>query len=165
VSGVTGSDLKKRIRAILMGHAAGDLNFGRKVALAVAVMAAFALPILVGVIGAPAIRAQSQSENATAGAPAFEYAVVSIKPDKTSDIGYFAIKASPDGLTLTNCSTRMLIQLAYGVQDYQILEGPSWITSETYDIDAKIDSSVADAFQKLDQSRHMVSWSACFRRF
>ncbi len=43
------ADLKKRIRAILTERVAGDLNFGRKTALAVAVIAALALPIFVGI--------------------------------------------------------------------------------------------------------------------
>ena len=34
VSGVTGSDLKKRIQAILTGRVAGELNFAKRVALA-----------------------------------------------------------------------------------------------------------------------------------
>jgi beta-lactamase regulating signal transducer with metallopeptidase domain len=53
VSGVTGSDLKKRIRAILTQRVARDLNFTRKAALAVAAVAALAVPILVGVMVLP----------------------------------------------------------------------------------------------------------------
>jgi beta-lactamase regulating signal transducer with metallopeptidase domain len=59
VSGVTGSDLKKRIHAILTERVAGDLNFAKKLALAVAGMAAVAAPIVVGVMHAPPLRAQS----------------------------------------------------------------------------------------------------------
>ena len=61
VAGVTGSNLKKRIQTILTGRVAGELNFARKVALAVAGMAALAAPIAVGMLNAPRIRAQSQS--------------------------------------------------------------------------------------------------------
>ena len=73
VSGVTGSDLKKRIQAILTGRVAGELNFAKRVALTVAGIAALALPVIVGIVNAPAIRAQS-----SAGTPRFE--VASIKP-------------------------------------------------------------------------------------
>ena len=58
VSGVTGSNLKKRIQAILTGDAPGSLNFVRKFALAVAGMAALAVPVVVGVISAAHIQAQ-----------------------------------------------------------------------------------------------------------
>ncbi len=59
VSGVTGSNLKKRIRAIMTERVAGDLNFAKKLALAVAGIAALAAPIVVGVMNAPPLRAQS----------------------------------------------------------------------------------------------------------
>lgn len=59
VTGVTGSDLRKRVQAILAGRVAGDLSFAKKIALAVAGIAALAAPIMVGIMGVPSIRAQS----------------------------------------------------------------------------------------------------------
>lgn len=59
VSGVTGSDLKKRIEAIMTNRMTIRLNFAKKVALAVAGMAAVAIPIVVGTMNAPHLRAQS----------------------------------------------------------------------------------------------------------
>jgi uncharacterized protein (TIGR03435 family) len=58
VSGVTGSNLKRRIEAILANRAALRLNYARKMALAVAALTALALPIAIGIIHAPIIRAQ-----------------------------------------------------------------------------------------------------------
>jgi len=144
VSGVTGSDLKKRIRAILTERVAGNLNFGRKVTLTVAGIAALVAPVFVGVIGAPAIRAQSQ--------PDFKYDVASIrlsKPRTDGGVFFTGMKDTPDGLVATNAPLLYLIQSAYGVDRYQISGAPSWLTSELYDVDAKMDSSVVDAFQKL----------------
>jgi bla regulator protein BlaR1 len=60
VSGVTGADLKKRIEAIMINRAVFRLNFAKKVALAIAGMAALALPIVVGTMNTPVIKAQSQ---------------------------------------------------------------------------------------------------------
>jgi uncharacterized protein (TIGR03435 family) len=37
-----------------------------------------------------------------------------------------------------------LIQIAYGVRDFQILGGPKWLRSEQYDIAAKVTSSPDD---------------------
>jgi bla regulator protein BlaR1 len=59
VSGVTGSDLKKRIEAIMTNRIALRLNFGKKAALAVGAMVVLAVPIIVGTMNAPVIRAQS----------------------------------------------------------------------------------------------------------
>jgi bla regulator protein BlaR1 len=71
VSGVTGSNLKKRIRAIMTERVARDLNFTKKLALSAVGIAALAGPIIVGVINAPPLRAQSPAQSApTTAAPA-----------------------------------------------------------------------------------------------
>src|SRR5204862_578015 len=67
VSGVTGSNLKNRIEAIMRNRIALKLNFARKLTLAIAGIAVLALPITVGVMNAPLIRAQS----AVAAVPKF----------------------------------------------------------------------------------------------
>jgi bla regulator protein blaR1 len=59
VSGVTGSDLKKRIEAIMTNRLTFRLNFAKKMTLAVAGTAAFAVPIVVGTMNAPRLGAQS----------------------------------------------------------------------------------------------------------
>jgi beta-lactamase regulating signal transducer with metallopeptidase domain len=59
VSGVTGSDIKKRIEAIMTNRTVFRLNFGKKLALAVAGTAALGLPIIVGIMHAPRLQAQS----------------------------------------------------------------------------------------------------------
>jgi bla regulator protein BlaR1 len=144
VSGVTGSDLKQRIRAILTQRVADGLNAGKKAALAIALIAALAAPVLVGMFGAPAIRAQSQ--------PDFKYEVASIKLSKprTGDGMFFTgMRDTPDGFVATNAPLLYLVQSAYMVNKPQISNAPSWLSSELYDVDAKMDSSVVDAFQKL----------------
>ncbi len=53
---------------------------------------------------------------------------------------------SPGGrFSARNVSAKMLIRLAYKVQDYQIAGGPGWIDSERYDIEAKPESSGLDS--------------------
>jgi bla regulator protein BlaR1 len=80
VSGVTGSDLKNRIRAILTERVAGDLNFTKKLALIAVGVTALAVPICVGIFGAPVIRAQSSA----VAAPKFD--VASVKPCDTNSV-------------------------------------------------------------------------------
>jgi uncharacterized protein (TIGR03435 family) len=135
VSGVTGSDLKKRVQAILTGRVAVELNFAKRISLAVAGMAALALPVIVGVMNAPAIRAQS-----TTGAQKFE--VASIRPDLQQ--GLMMVRPLPGRLT-ASASVRLLIQNAYAVQPFQILGGPAWIDSERYQIEAKADGNATRA--------------------
>ena len=74
VSGVTGSNLKKRIEIIMTNRIVLRLNFAKKAVLAIAGICALAAPIVIGIMNAPRIRAQS----APAGTPKFE--TVSIQP-------------------------------------------------------------------------------------
>jgi uncharacterized protein (TIGR03435 family) len=61
VSGVTGADLKKRMGLILSGWAPGSLSVAHKTVLAAAGVLALALPVIVGVLDAPVVRAQSSN--------------------------------------------------------------------------------------------------------
>jgi hypothetical protein len=87
VSGVTGANLKKRIEAIMSNRTVLKLNFAQKVALAAAGMAALAAPIVVGVLNAPAIRAQSPQAAAQSAAVTAKFEVASIKPCSVEDGG------------------------------------------------------------------------------
>lgn len=60
VTGVTGSNLRKRIQAILTNRVTCDLSYAKKITLAVAGIVALATPIVVGILTAPAIMAQSK---------------------------------------------------------------------------------------------------------
>jgi uncharacterized protein (TIGR03435 family) len=44
---------------------------------------------------------------------------------------------------MQNIAPRTLIRLAHGVEDYQISGGPSWITSDPFDIEAKAEGSTS----------------------
>ena len=146
VSGVTGADLKGRIRAILAGRLAVELTPARKAALAAAAAAAVLAPIFVGMLGA-----QTQG-------PKFE--VASIKPCKPEDSGgksgrksAVPFGASSPGSLTTGCGTvESLIRMAYvsyatghlnrDPSNPPIEGGPAWIRSDTYSVRAKaVDAS------------------------
>jgi beta-lactamase regulating signal transducer with metallopeptidase domain len=61
VSGVMGSNLKKRIESIMSNRRGQRLNWARRVALGTAAMAAIVMPVLVGMVRPPVIRAQAQT--------------------------------------------------------------------------------------------------------
>ncbi len=163
VSGVTGSDLKKRIRAILTDHVAGNLNFGRKITLAFAALAAFAMPIFVGVIGAPSIRAQSQAQDAPAIGAEFKYEAASIKPTKLGPGNHHG-RTTEDEYIQSNITLVGLIRDAYeidlgpNVDDGRSISGaPNWAQSDSYDFEAKMESSVADALKKLPREQRRLT--------
>jgi bla regulator protein BlaR1 len=64
-----------------------------------------------------------------------EFEVASIKPDPQPNI---RIERPPGGgLVARGIFTKFLIALAYDVKEFQILDGPSWISREQYSINAK----------------------------
>jgi uncharacterized protein (TIGR03435 family) len=166
VSGVTGSDLKKRIRAILSGRVAGDLNFTRKLALAAAATAALALPILIGAICAPSLRAQSQ--DAPVIGPEFRFETTSIKPTK-SDPGSHHSRTTEDEFVASNVTLITLIRQAYGIEhgldasDGRVSGAPSWASTNGFDVEAKMESSVADALKKLSREQRALAWQQMFQ--
>ncbi|HMD83242.1 MAG TPA: M56 and DUF3738 domain-containing protein [Terriglobia bacterium] len=153
VSGVTGADLKKRIFRIMTERGARKLDFRRRLLLSAAGFAVVALPVSFGVANAPQSGSPSQSEVAVATTPRFN--VASIKSYKSDHIGWqygFSITDPPyDGTFYsTDVTVKMLVGMAYGVQYSWLIEGaPSWLDSETFDIQAKADSAVNNQLGKL----------------
>jgi uncharacterized protein (TIGR03435 family) len=149
VSGVTGADLKKRMVHIMNERIARKLDFGRKLLLSAAGLAAVAVPIFFGLVNATPIRAQSQAGSAASGAPGFE--VASIKAHKsTGTMEMSRLFYTPSGLTATNVTLQTLIRDVYRVQESQISGAPNWLNSEKYDVDARMEKSAADELRKLD---------------
>jgi bla regulator protein blaR1 len=134
VSGVTGSNLKKRIEEIMTHQIARNLNFGRKLLLAAAGLAAVAGPFAIGIMEAPQVRAQQQ-----AAAP-IPFEVASVKPNTSTGLREIQMQTLPGGtLIFKNLPLRVIISQAYNLP-YNSLEwitGPKWIDSEKFDIEAK----------------------------
>ena len=83
------------------------------------------------------------------------FAVAAIKPS-ASDTGR-AIKFLPGGrFVATGANVRLLIKIAYNLNDDQLSGGPSWIGMNHFDIDAKPDqptSTDAAALSDADKTR------------
>ncbi len=148
VSGITGADLKKRMVHIMNERIVYKLDLRRKLVLSTAGLLAVAAPIIFGLITATPSPAQTQTETTTVTAPGYQ--VVSIKPVKSvgSNISVRML-STPDGFTATDVTLQGIIQEAYGVEDNQLSGEPDWVTSERYDIEAKVDESAVDELQKL----------------
>jgi len=88
VSGVAGSDIRRRIEAIMSNRGAQGLNRAKKFLLIAAGTAALLSPVMIGIVmgvgHAPAARAQSSAQQSpTAPSPRFDAA--SIKPCQPGD--------------------------------------------------------------------------------
>ncbi len=162
VSGVTGADLKKRLRAILAGNIARELTIGKKLILAITGLAVLSAPVVIGVLTAPTIQAQ----NAPANTPKFE--VASIRACKDPSNG--PAEHSSPGRLATDCHELLnLIGNAYNAfadghlnlnaEPTPINGGPPWLHSASYDINAKaegnpsVEMMLGPMMQKLMEDR------------
>ena len=124
VSGVTGADLRRRIREIMTARVARDLHFAKKAGLSAAGIAALAVPILIGALHLHVLRAQEPK-------PAFD--VASVKPAGDTRLVDFRITGGK--LVSTNWSLAQLVRQAYAVQFYQVTGGPAWFDSDRFNIE------------------------------
>jgi bla regulator protein blaR1 len=144
VSGVTGSDLRKRIEAIIANRGAARLNLSKRLLLAIAAIGAVATPVTIGMLNAPLSRAQSQA----AARPEFD--VASVKPFKPgSQPENRNITASHGALVLQQQTLRECIEWAYGLMEGSRLTGPAWLDSEQYDITAKASEAAGEEQLRL----------------
>jgi bla regulator protein BlaR1 len=150
VAGVTGSNLKKRIEAIMIQRIARKLGFRKKVLLAVLGVLALIGPVVIGLVNAAPTQAQTQFGSAVV--PAFESA--SIKPDRSWDGDpskpkHVLIKITNETVEITNLSLKELVKYAYDLDDSQISGGADWVNSERYDITVRKTQSANEAMTKL----------------
>jgi bla regulator protein blaR1 len=154
MSGVTGADLKERIVHIMTEGLVPRLDLRRKMLLGAAGLAAVVIPVVSGLPHAAQTRIAAQV--ATPTVSALGYDVASIKPNKSGD-NRTMMMFTPDGLTATGGSLMMLIMSAYGVNPHQISGAPVWLTSERYDIEAKMDPATAEELRKLSEDQRRAA--------
>ena len=157
VSGISGADLKKRIVRIMARHVGLRMSLGRKLLLGAAGLLAVAVPVVFGVLHATQTRAQSQVGDSANKLPAFE--VASIGPNHSESgfatFGVPGMLAPKDRFIVTNTTIKGIILWAWApgttrpLPDDQVVGGPSWINSDRYDIDAKLEDSQIAALEKL----------------
>jgi TonB family protein len=82
VAGVTGSDLTKRIEAIMRNQAGNPVGLWKKLVLGAAIVLAVTIPVGMGVLNAPRLHAQSAAPDAGSSAP--EVASAGMQLDATN---------------------------------------------------------------------------------
>jgi bla regulator protein blaR1 len=120
-------DLSTRVRAVLNNQQQrGPAGVWARVAITAAAAASVTLlaPLrTVAAVGQTPAPARLQFE------------VASIKPHADID-RIMSVRPLPGRLT-ADATLLVLMQYAYGVQPFQILDGPGWLTSARYEIDAR----------------------------
>ena len=134
----------------MMQCLASKTSSTRKLLLAAIGIAAMAGPVVFGPLDATQIGAQSPPTDVPL--PSFD--VVSIKKNRSGNI---STNYSPNRYTATTKNAKFFIKIAYGssvsrftfpLRDDQVVGGPGWINSKYYDVDAKIEDSLAEQFRQ-----------------
>jgi bla regulator protein blaR1 len=145
-SGITGSDLKRRVRRIVLDNPVRRLTRSRKLLLAGLAAAAVLGPIVFGFVDAPRVRAsliQGMGANT-----AFGFEVATIKPGDAG--GRRSMMISLGRFTTHDMPIRDVIMFAYDAKSTSQISGyPDWVSSAVYDIDAKEDETTTAALEKL----------------
>jgi uncharacterized protein (TIGR03435 family) len=152
----------QKVRVVFGSH--------RKWMLRAAVLTAAAVSIVFGMSVATPSKAHAQTQDTAA--IKFEFDVATIKLNKSGEIGRSLIPVAAIPMSgmfrATNMPLIDLIREAYelgpgmGADDGRISGAPSWLGSERFDIQAKMDSSVLEALNKLGpdqrklQAQHML---------
>jgi uncharacterized protein (TIGR03435 family) len=185
VAGITGSDMKKRVHEIMCHHIGSRVGWAKKLFLAGAAFAALAVPITIGFLNAPSIKAQTQrtvqtkkpiretppAANSNASSvteavyvPTMTFDVASVRETQGGDYKFWNFSPpNSSHLMLINNTLLWLVAQAYGVQDSYRVEGvPRELESATFNVEAKSDSATDERLAKLTkeqvrlEQRHML---------
>jgi len=162
VSGISGSDLKRRIVRIMTQPFVDKLTFSRKVLLISAAAAIVVGPVLFGLSRQETTAAQPANQGPL---PSFE--VASVKPNHSGD-RRVGLRNTPGMFTAVNVTPKMLIEFAYDIRGPQLSGGPGWIDSERFDIDAKTGESANDVRSnpaRFNEQRRLMVRSLLADRF
>lgn len=94
-----------------------------------------------GAIHWPRLRAQAPATQ-TPGSESPVFEVASVKRNQSNEPFVRIGGGGPGTFSATNVPLRLLIRNAYQLQDFQIVGGPDWMTSDRFDITAKAAGAV-----------------------
>jgi uncharacterized protein (TIGR03435 family) len=134
-------------------HSTFILRFGTRVKLV-----SMGMTLMAGMLMFPSADAQapvtsSEQGQSTRDQP-FSYEVVSIKVNHSA-AGPHTHRLVPDRFTMTNFPVNLIVEYAYNIKDYQLSGGPSWMNSERYDIEAKINDKAVLELRKLPRDEQV----------
>jgi bla regulator protein blaR1 len=154
VSGVTGADLKGRVRRIMTSHMGQGLTLSRKALLAATAFGAIAVPILFGQVAHSHLAQESAiaSESLLAGSNGLSpeeqsqtddpqaktqqgFEVATIKPvENGPKTARFITFQGTNRFVVKDYNLKLLIAAAYDMNPKTISGGPAWVESDYYDI-------------------------------
>ena len=146
IAGITGADLKVRIRSV-MTFRLQKLNWSRKLLLAALAVAVVGGPVVFGVFKTPLLQAQTHPSDAgqrgtgnSQSIPSF--AAATIKP--SSPYGKEkSFRFEGRKFTTRNTALIDLMEYAWGVHPKQVADAPEWIQTKKFDLEGVSDQEGA----------------------
>jgi beta-lactamase regulating signal transducer with metallopeptidase domain len=179
ISGVTGSNLKRRIEAIMRNRSVLGLSPGKKIILTAAGMAALVLPVTIGALGAPPFQAQDTADWQTKAGDKMTFEVASVKLSKEEQLVPPSMPLDAGdryhpkgGYFRADLPLWSYIQFAYKLwapsegQQKENARLPKWVTTDRYSIEARAAGEpTKDQFRLMVQasSRIVSSWRVTSR--
>ena len=77
-----------------------------------------------------------------------KFDIASIRPADASFTHMRLSKTKDNGIDAVGITVLNLITIAYGLQDFQVIDAPGWVKTDRFDIKAKIDDSVPPSGRK-----------------
>jgi uncharacterized protein (TIGR03435 family) len=107
----------------------------------------------------------ADADTPDASLPKFEVASVKKHPPENDmrKVGISMGGRDVSQFQASNVTAKMLIATAYGVKEFQIAGGPGWIGSERWDINAKVEDSLAAQLQKLPRQQQQAQQALMIR--
>ncbi len=154
VSGVTGADLKERVRRIMTSHMGQGLTLSRKVLLAATAFGSIAVPIILGqvahshLVHESAIASEALLEGGNGLSPetpsqtgdmsqqrfdAFEVATIKPVAHEAKSSRFITLQGT-NRFIVKDYNLKLLIAAAYDMNPKTISGGPAWMESDYYDI-------------------------------
>lgn len=148
-AGVTGSNLKRRIEAIMISRIIQKLETGKKILLASLGAIAIIGPVVLGALHPVTTYAQTQ------GAPANSSIFESISITPKGHPALTAIVSSrmtqhKNSLEFRDSTLKTVVQFAYHLDGLQISGGPDWINSDLYDVSIGVNESASEDQVRLE---------------
>jgi bla regulator protein blaR1 len=138
VAGISGSNLKRRVKTIMRNRVMDRLSTFKKLALTAAAAAVVVVPVAVGLASSPSVVAQLAA-GAELAQPHFRSVrVARSAPGVNQWLGF------PDGqFSTSRMPIRDVIAFAYGIHRLQVKGGADWLDKQLYDITAETTPSSA----------------------
>ncbi|HXS75859.1 MAG TPA: TIGR03435 family protein [Terracidiphilus sp.] len=106
-------------------------------------------------------KAQDAPKNSST---ALAWDVVSVKPNNSLDPSAF-MRMMPDGVELRNMTLHAVFLNAFEIKaEDQIVGYPSWVSTEHFDIQAKMDTATAAAYDSLNGQQGTDQWHSFMRQ-